>query len=240
MQLCRLIGILLLATRLYLPQTAETTGISPTPDAGWADTTPMARCVARTTKIADTITTVPFADSDTTNRAILIRQYVSFPLTAGQTVTGSQAFKAQIRASETGTGNNLRIAIGVRVIASNGTTVRKIVKDVTQDDTELATTLTNRQFTATSAATNYTTVTGDRLVIELGVAGDPGGSNTHSHSLSLGDSSATDLAENDSTTTANNPWIEFTDTWTFDGAVTFDRSFSESFAASDSPNRSST
>lgn len=107
------------------------------------------------------------------------------------------------------------LAIGIRVIADNGSTVRKVVLDVTRDDVEMATTLTNRQFTATSATGNYVTQRGDRLVIEVGAGGDPTGSNPHDFTLRLGDSAASDLPENDTATTDDNPWIELTDTLTF-------------------------
>src|SRR4029078_1005837 len=113
---------------------------------------------------------------DSTDRDVCFRQYIT-PLAKGQTITGSQAIKFQLGAIETSNNNNVFVALGIRVIASNGSTVRKTVLAVTRYAVEVSsTTLTNRQFTATSAATNYTTVDGDYLVIEIGTAGDPSGS----------------------------------------------------------------
>jgi hypothetical protein len=219
------------ATRFYLRATSEVTAIAPTPDSGWEDVTILARAYTRTTKTADTLATVNFADANNAARDILFRQYISFPLTVGQTITGAQALKAQCRCQERIAGDNMFFTIGIRVIAGDGSTVRKTVLALTADGTDRKTVLAltadgteisdsslqNRQFTATSAATNFTTVIGDRLVFEIGTGGDPAntGGADHDTDLRLGDSSASDLSEDDTSTTDNNPWIELTDTLTF-------------------------
>lgn len=203
-----------MATKFYIRNTSQTTPISPTVDSAWeASASGFARALANTSKTSDTLTTVNVTEATSTDKDICVRQLI-IPLAPGQTVTGAQAIKFQCRVSETGTGNNMFSALGIRVIASDGSTVRKTVLAVTRDDVEAATSLTNRQFTATSAAGNYTTVNGDYLVIELGMAGDPTGSNPHDFGMRLGDSAASDLAEDDSTTTDNNPWVQLNDTLT--------------------------
>ena len=203
-----------MATRLYLPASAASTPITPTPDAAWEDTSILARAMTSTATIADPMATVAFDDANATNRDVLFRQYISLPLTAGQTITGAQAIKAQARVSETDVANNMFLAVGIRII--NGTTVQKTVLAVTRDGTEATTSLTNRQFTATSAATDYTTVADDRIVIEVGMGGDPSLSDrSHDSSIRFGDAAAADLAEDDTSTTDDNPWIELTDTLTF-------------------------
>jgi len=214
-----------MATRFYLPATAVATPISPTPSADWEDTSILARVNTKTAKINDTLTTVSFADANNANRDILFRQYISFALLAGQTITGAQAIKFQVRAQERLAGNNMFTALGVRIIAGDGSTVRKTMLAVTRDGLEIrdvaAGGLQNRQFTATSASGNYTVVDGDRLVFEVGTGGDPANSGgaDHDTDLRLGDSSASDLAENDTETTDNNPWIELADTITFGYAI---------------------
>lgn len=206
-----------MATRFYLPEDAITPPISPTPSASWEDTSNLVRSICSTAKYGDAMTTVALPDDgDDTSKDVLSRQYVSAELTAGQTITGSQSLKSQCRIVEVSGGNNLFLALGIRVIASDGTTVRKTVLDVTRDNTEASSgTLTNRAFTATSAATNYTTVAGDRLVIEIGLGGDPAGGSVHEGSLRLGTAAASDLAEDDSSTTDNNPWVQLNDSLTF-------------------------
>lgn len=206
-----------MATRLYLRGTAQGTPISPAADSAWEDVSILARCKTSTVKSGDALATIAFSDSNAADRDVLFRQYIA-PLTPGQTVTGAQTLKCQVRAIETSTGNNMFTAVCIRIIANDGTTVRKTVTvgPVNRDATELsATTLTNRAWESTSAAGNYTTVSGDYLVIEIGTGGDPGGGQSHSSSLRLGDSSASDLAEDDTTTTDDNPWVQFTDTLTF-------------------------
>ncbi|MDP2632263.1 MAG: hypothetical protein Q8P25_00880 [Candidatus Curtissbacteria bacterium] len=201
------------ANRFYLPSTGAA-AVSPGYDSAWEDTTIAARLAAVTTKIASAMSTVAFTDADSTSRDILFRQYVSAPLAAGQTITGAQALKFQIRALQPISADGMCTTIGIRVIAADGSTVQKTVLTVTRDNTVVATSLTNRQFTATSAATDYTTVAGDRLVIEVGTGGDPI-ITSHTTSLRIGDASGSDLPENDTTTTDNNPWVGFTDNIAF-------------------------
>lgn len=159
--------------------------------------------------------TVSFADNDDTNKDVLFRQYISQPLVAGQTITGAQSIKAQCRVAERNASCNMFLTLGIRVIASDGTTVRKTVLAVTRDNTEALTSLTNRQFTATSAATNYTTQAGDRLCIEIGTGGDPNNGSDHDSDLRLGDSAASDLAEDDASTSDFRPWVQLNDTLAF-------------------------
>lgn len=208
-----------MATKIYLRATAETTLRSPAVDAAWTVTSDLARCVARTAKSSDAMTTVTCANSDNANQNILLRQYVR-QLTAGQTVTGAQAMNFQCRASEVTSASNMFTMYGVRIIANDNTTVRKTVVALQIDGTEVVqTTLTNRNNAVNSAATNYTTVEGDVLVIEIGLSGDPTSSNNHASSLRLGDAAAADLAVDDASTTDNNPFVTFTDTLTFSDDV---------------------
>ena len=207
-----------MATRVYCPLSAESQPYTATLDAAWSDQSILVRAIARTTKLGSTTTNVDFpTDGDATDKNIAFRQYLSFPLTAGQTITGGQAIKAQVRCRQFDAGNNMFVTVGIRVIASDGTTIRKAVLAATRDNVEGGNAAaTNRQFTATSAATNYTTVAGDRLEFVLGTGGDPDVGKSHQSRLVLGDDNgATDLPEDD-TTNAGDPWIELADTLTFE------------------------
>src|SRR3990170_3851005 len=207
-----------MSTRFYLGGAAETTPISPTPDSAWEDTTILARARARTTPSGRAMTTVSFADNNAANRDVLFMQFVSHPLAGSQTITGSQALKAQALCKQRATTNNMLLSLGIRVIAANGTTVQKTVLSVTRDGAAAdATALTNRQFTATSAVTNYTTVAGDYIVIEIGMSGDPNVGNDHDSDIRLGDAAASDLPEDDTDTSDLRPWVELVDTLTFTG-----------------------
>jgi len=204
-----------MATRFYLPSTGAA-AISPNPDAAWEDVSILARLAAVTTKIASAMSTVAFGDSNTSDMDVLLRQYVSAALTPGQTITGGQALKFQIRGLEAAAECNMLTALGVRVI-NDDLSVKKTVLAVTRDGLELDTSLTNRQFTATSAAGNYTTIAGDRIVIEIGTGGDPGSfpATGHDSSLRIGDASGSDLPESDGGTDDYNPWVELADTLTY-------------------------
>jgi hypothetical protein len=64
---------------------------------------------------------------------------------------------------------------------------------------------------------------GDRLVFELGLGGTPtsaGGVQGHNGTLRLGETGLTDAPANDtSTSTTENPWLEFANTLTFQGVA---------------------
>ena len=208
-----------MATRMYLPASTITTAISPAVSSTWEATfSGFVRSVTRPTTIADAMATRSGTDADNSSQDVVVGQWVSaMPLTAGQTVTGSQALKAQMRGQWAGSGNNTAFTCGCRIIAGDGTTVRKVLVVATRDGfnwPDVTGSLTNRQWTATSAATNYTTVTDDYLVIEVGAGGDPvfGGHNTN---FRLGDAAASDLPEDDASTDDYNPWFQLTDTLTF-------------------------
>ena len=205
-----------MATRFYLTKPATTVPISPTPAGGWEDTSILARSLMWKTPIGAAMDTLTFTDADDTDKDVLFRQFISYsPLAAGQTVTGAQAIKAQLLVKEGAGVNNMYLTLGIRIIASDGSTVQKTVLTITRDNVEAATTLTNRQFTATSIAGNYTTVSGDYLVVEVGMGGDPAVTFSHGSQISLGDDAASDLPEDDTTTTNLRPWVQLTDTLTF-------------------------
>lgn len=151
-----------------------------------------------------------FVDYDATDANILFMQYVSDPITA-QTII-AQGIKLQMQCGELAAANNLFLSLGIRVVSSNGGTVRGTILAVTRDDVEAfvytLTDLQNRSFTATSS--EVVAQNGDRLVVEIGM----GGSSDYRHTSKIfkGDSSVTDLPENDTSFNQYNPWLEFEQT----------------------------
>jgi len=203
-----------MATRFYLPSDAEKTPISPTPDAAWEDTSILVRAMCKTSKRSSAMTTIPFADADTTNMDILFRQYVSEELEPGQGISEQQTACLQCRVAQQT--NSMCLAFGVRVIAGNGTTVRKILVPVTRGDLEAPTVLTNRGVVKITPISDYITIGGDRLVIELGMGGDPTYlGDGHTCSMRLGDAAGSDLIVGGNEQTDNNPWMELEDDLTF-------------------------
>jgi hypothetical protein len=215
--------VVFMATRLYLPASAATVPFSPAQLAGWDDVSILARANCSTIKLGNAMATVSFTDADVTDRDILFRQYISLPLTAGQSITGGQTLKAQLLVSETDAANNLFLVVAVRIFAADGVTVQKQMAGINSlDDTEAAITLKNRRWQKTSASGDYTTVAGDRVVLEIGMSGLPGAGGSHSSSIRFGDSASSDLPVDDSTTSDDAPWFEFASTLTFVDNLTFD------------------
>lgn len=204
-----------MATRLYLPATPEACPMTPNPLA-WTSIGLAGRAVMRTNKINDTLANVSVSDASAANATVLLRQYMSLPLAVGQSISASQAFKAQIRISETDAGNNIFATVGLRIIAGDGSSVRRTMLPIASDDVEAAVgTLTNRKLAANTTNAAYTTNYGDRLVFEIGIGGDPAAGKSHSSTIRLGDSAGSDLPEDDTSTTDLNPWMELADTLSF-------------------------
>lgn len=201
-----------MATRFYLPSSGAA-AVSPTLSTQWEDTsigTSPLRCV--TTKTNSAMTTRSFADANATLRDIFFQQYVSDPIEA-QTIA-NQTIKWQILAKERAASCNMALCLVIRVFDITGQTVRTGGLSVSRAATEFdATTLTNRALSDTFV--NVTALDGDRIVIEIGAFGDPGGGSDHDSDLRIGDADATDLPEDETATTDNNPWIEFPNTLTF-------------------------
>lgn len=208
-----------MATRIYLPSSGAA-AISPSPHASWDDVSALVRRKA----VADTpsgtaMTTFEFLDNDTNDRDCIAYQWVLGPL-AAQTIASGQTVEFQIRAQEGGVNNNMVATWVIRIIAPDGTTVRGTPVAFGRDGLEFATAgLVNRRHTATSAAVSVTA--GDYMVIEVGAGGNPGipsggafGAG-HDYRLRVGDAAASDLAEDDTDTDDDNPWIEFPNTITF-------------------------
>lgn len=198
-----------MATRFYLPSTGAA-AVSPTPDTGWEVTTGFDRIAAVTTKITSAMTNKSIPTTSTVNGDVLARQYVSAAISA-QTISGT--VKAQMRALKN-TADPLNDAMGMRVVSNDGTTVTGTFLAVASyKATAMNTALRNKTYADGDTITSVTANANDRIVIELG-GREPSG-DVVGGQINFGDDSGTDLAEDETTTTANNPWVEFSATITF-------------------------
>jgi hypothetical protein len=205
-------------TRFYLPSSG-TPDISPAFNTtSWPTVSEADRIDAVTTRISSTMTSKAGVGNAATTRQLL-RQYISAGL-AAQTISGT--IKGQVRIASNVTNVGVcALAVRIAKCSSDGSGVTEILAATQSAVAEIeippasnGTTLTNRRLetspnnTFSLALTSTTVSAGDRLIIELGYKDNT--TNTGRYGLlSFGDDSATDLPEDETTTAANNPWVEF-------------------------------
>lgn len=209
-----------MATRFRFSGLEELPLVTPAFDAAWDDTTIAKRGRCFTFRRSIPFANHEFDDADETDKNILLWQFVSPRMTPGQTILYDPAsppeITAVIRALEFGASNNMNLVWGIRVYNDISATFVKTLLPVTRGTNELpSTTLTSRTFTAGQSAGTYTTILGDRLIIESGGGGNPDAAQDHHFLLNYGDDSKFDLAFADTGTTALCPWLELESTLTF-------------------------
>lgn len=191
-----------MSTRIYLPSS----GLAPISPAfgAWATTTSADRVAAVLTRVFSPMIS-KVSGTPAINTTALDRQYVFGPI-AAQTINGN--IKGQVRCLRTAIGTAPVTAMSIRVVKPDGTD-RGILLAITAGITAINTSLRNINFLTSTALSSVIAVSGDYLVIEYGVSC---GATARSITCSFGDDSSTDLPEDNTTTTANNPWIEFSQT----------------------------
>lgn len=201
-----------MATRFYLPSTG-TPGQTPNYDAGWEQVTAADRRNMHTAKIASSMTDK--ADAETSNNSaydVLLRQYISTKTYEAFSFLTSQTWKLQVRAVESGSAADMFVAIIAKVISGDGGTVRGTIVNFLVDTTEIThVTLTNRSMSG-NISNNVSMQSGDRILLEIGFRATNSKTTSYTGTLNFGDDSGTDLPENDSETTAYNPWFELSPT----------------------------
>jgi hypothetical protein len=206
-------------TRFYFPSTGAP-AISPAFNAGWDTTSNADRIEMVTTRINSADTNKAGTGNAAVNDDHLLRQYVSSEALDAQTITGT--IKGQVRglASTAGTGT---LEVSVSKCASDGSGVTEILAITFSSRVSsppfFGTTIANRRFEVTANVFSLTLTStavnaGDFLIVEIGYR-DTTSNTSRFATLNFGDDSATDLPEDETTTTADNPWIEFSNTITF-------------------------
>jgi hypothetical protein len=208
------------ATRFYLTN-GDPQGLSPAFDASWDLTSSATRVGMKTFVRSRAFANASVTEASTSGTFdVLIRQYVSDPIAA---VTISGTVKGIIRVLEDATDADFRSQMVIRVLSYDCSTVRGTL--IASDGGALvsewdATTLTNRKFPLAWAGsgTSVTSVAaqdGDRIVIEVGYRSHNVTATGKTGTMRFGDASLSDLAEDETSTVDNNPWVEFSDTITF-------------------------
>ena len=207
-------------TRFYFPATTATDA-SITASADWNDASEIERRQMVSVKGASAITTGQTVDilEDQANYQDLDRQYVSRPMKPGVVfVSGVTTVKSVIMMQEvTGTDDVTQCILAVRVIAADGTTVQATLLAVgnygVTAEFNNGTFRNKRCADGDTLTSNYTTVFGDRLVVEIGYQTD--GAETTPQAIANWGENATDCAENETNTTNCAGWIEFSNAITF-------------------------
>jgi len=219
-------------TRFYLPSSGSPavtpSSWSDTDDGGgngWDKTTSVVGPFKMvTTPIGSALTDkTTTAIGDSAVNFIAAMRFVSAPLDA-QTIDGT--LSGVIRCMENNSGLNGHIAIAVKVIKPDGTDRGVLlacsapnVNNAVPSEIITATADTRRCMTIAESATLTLTSTavtaGDYLVVELGYRENVNVSSSRSATIRYGDAGASDFAHSDSLTTDLNPWVEFSDTITF-------------------------
>ena len=163
------------------------------------------------------------------NETILIRQYISVPMVAGVVFqSGITTVKGQIRCGESGANDNInRQPILLKVVDREGTTLQATLLALahygpaTTEWPAPPTLATNRILADGDALTaSYTTVGGDRLVLELGAqVSSAGGTSVTATQTYVASPTSGDLPEDETTTTNLNPWFEFSIDITFESPL---------------------
>lgn len=205
-----------MSTRLYL-EASGAPPLSPT-FGGWTSTTNADRVLMGTTPLGTVTAAKGESRSPSNGDTILERQFVSAPLAVGQVFTITNTLTGQIRCKETSGTNNVMGRILVRVMGSDGTTVRATLRTGASTASEFNTALRNVTFSTTLSAGYVTLNAGDVLVVEIGWGA--GQTTTMTTTMSFGTDGASDLPVDETTTTALKPWVEFQDTITFASAGT--------------------
>jgi hypothetical protein len=210
-----------MATRLYFPA-SDAAAVTPGFHADWTYTSEALRRRLAHVKGSSAITAGTQIGPWTPAQKALDRQYISTRMAAGVTFTISPggSYKCNLMVREFATADNVdRLLVGVRVVSEDGNTVRAVLRvPISGNPTEFINNATHRNqrcsTTFIGLATGYTTVLGDRLVVEIGYQDNSG---TSPEASAKWGENATDLPENDTQTTDGAGWIEFTDNITFVG-----------------------
>lgn len=201
-----------MATRLYLSNQDVPTTIVPG-FAAWQETDGATRnYMFPYTVNGDTLADGTLQAS-TAGNTQLHRQYISEPMVAGLGFTTSTTFTCQIMGRESAANDNIINRVRCLKVhgGADGTTVRAtlIALGNATSVVEWSNSMRNLTFlSATASAANYTTVAGDRLVIEVG-HDDVGASVAGQMRFGADPAGSGDLGTNETdTTTTLRPWLE--------------------------------
>jgi hypothetical protein len=207
--------------------------VSPAFGAGWTYTSEAARRAllpgrAHTEALANGTQIGPWTPGD----LALDRQYVSRPLRA-QTINGT--VRMQLRVREFADDDNTTSQLRVAVYSNDGTVLRGELLAIGNygPATEYvnSATLRNKTFADGDAVSSLAVLAGDRLVVEVGHT-DAAGATPEAQASWGAPHGTVDLPINETGTTAQCPWIEFSEGLLFEAApVNANQTLEDGFVA---------
>jgi hypothetical protein len=210
------------ATRLYFGRGAPLVSPALT-TAGWTGTGSAVRRTLETATAQPDSAFESLAVAGATAGArtdYMVAQYTSAKLDVNQTIAGN--VKGQLRAqiSNTAAKAVAQMFIWVRK-DSDGTNRGTLLALNATDASEFVTALTNRKYPrgGSIALSSVNALAGDRIVVEVGWSKFENATTSRTGTLRLGNAAGTDLAEDETTTTDNVPWLEFDSAITFSGPL---------------------
>lgn len=202
-----------MATRFYLTETAFTV-VNPGTIGTWGSTTNKAIKKMTTPNPGDT-SFITYNVSMNGAFTSLHRQYISEPMAAGISFTTSSTYTMVAQQQESSTAADSYMRYHLAIVSEDGATIRCQFSAGEKEGTENPTSYASRTNVNTGGLGNYTTVAGDRLVLEYGVDKDASG--TYTISYRYGNTGASDLSSTEGDTgSTDNPWFETSVNITFD------------------------
>jgi len=207
-----------MATTLYLPSSGSPPLASLAVDSNWELTNGLVRLPCKTTKQNTALTPSQRTWPATSTQQWCWYQYQSEQLLGAYSWTTADTVSMVIgKLAETTTSGDTHLAYVVRVVSSDGATIRGVVGLYHATSTEvalMASAATRIHNARTNGATNFSSQIGDRIIIEIGWHGfTPAAELTQ---MRVGDPSATsDFALTSGLTTDLCPWVRLSQTVTF-------------------------
>lgn len=212
-----------MATRFYFANTPADASLTPA-YAAWDTTAHAFRLPLSEIQVAHGPANYACfnAEAVAANGTGLAVQLISRPLASGNLFSTSDTVKGVVSVFETpSTANINRQPLCLKVVSRDGTTLRATLLPLghygpATTEWDSVNNVNRRLAAGTALQSNYTTVAGDRLVLELGGQVDATGSANASGSLYIGVTIGPDLAENETDLNQiDNPWFELSRDLTF-------------------------
>ena len=198
-----------MATRIYLPASGTAPLASLAYDANWEQSANAVRLPCGITKGNTALTNKSGNWPSASTQQWVWCQFQSAPMSAGYSWTTADTISMVIRCQEVNTSCDSHLAYSVRVVSEDGSTVRGTIGLYHATSTEFGTSALTRIHNArTTGSTNFTSYSGDRIIIEIGLHGVTP-STAYSNTIRIGDPSATsDFALTAGLNTDLCPWVE--------------------------------